>query len=363
MDLKVEIKNDVNQKEWDDMLLSNEASSSYQIYNFSRIYKEAYDSKPIFIYVKNASGKIVGQLLALIHNKRYWWDANVFTKTIGLTLNLHTSLNWFYGPVIHNSEHKELIINKFITAIEEVAKTNSVTIIQGGSAPLSDNSTDILFKNNGYDLTPWVTYHIDLTQDIQTLYRNLKKSTRYDIRKSETVGLQFEVVDKRETMNEFTRLKHEEKKRIGERLGSATQNFFTDLLWKYFYNEGYEKLFLARFDGEVVGGIYGRIFNNNMIQYGVSNTPRKELFVGPFLTWNVIKWAKEFGLESFDMGGANPNPKNEKEKQIKFYKSKWGGELKEYSRFSKILSKKKNILSSALRTPWRIPSKVVGKLK
>ena len=45
----------------------------------------------------------------------------------------------------------------------------------------------------------------------------------------------------------------------------------------------YEKLFLVRDNGKLVGGILGVIFNNNVIQHGVGISPSTKLWLGHLL--------------------------------------------------------------------------------
>jgi len=67
------------------------------------------------------------------------------------------------------------------------------------------------------------------------------------------------------------------------------------------------------------------------------------------LTWNSIKWAIENKTNLFDLGGANPAPKSEKEKGIDHYKSKWNGIEYNTFNFIKVIDKKRSKISGLLR--------------
>ena len=95
-----------------------------------------------------------------------------------------------------------------------------------------------------------------------------------------------------------------------------------------------------------------------MIQHAVANSSEKNLLGGTFLTWETIKWAIKNNQKYYDMGGINPSPELKKEKNIDFFKSKWGGEEAPYGIFTKILDKKKQLLSSVLKNPNRILKKI-----
>ena len=53
------------------------------------------------------------------------------------------------------------------------------------------------------------------------------------------------------------------------------------------------------------------------------------------------------------MGGFNPIPTSEKETNIDFYKSKWGGEKYDFGIYTKILDKTKFKILTGLKEPRR----------
>ena len=59
---------------------------------------------------------------------------------------------------------------------------------------------------------------------------------------------------------------------------------------------------------------------------------------------------------TYDMGGINPSPENDKEKSINFYKSKWGGKKVYYMKFTKVLDAGKWKISAVLKDPRKIRS-------
>jgi len=360
MNFKTEISTTADEKTWDKNLLQSKESSAYQSYNWSKIYQEGYDSKPIFISVEDNSGKIVGQLLAFIHNKYYWANATFVVRTIGYKANLGSVLMWWYGPIIHDFSNRSEIISQILLAVDKVVKKNNIMMIRGSSPPLA-NSHDDVFKKNGYGLKPWATYVIDLQQDPDNLYNLLNKKTRYDIRKSEKNALEFEVATDRSSLDEYEQLKYLAKKIEGERPGPKNRRFY-DAQWKYLQKNGYQKLFLVKHEGKPISGILTVTFNGNIIQHGVVNYSERDLLGGTFLTWNVIKWGIKMKYLTFDLGGVNPYHKSAKEKQIDFYKSKWEGKLTHYSTYTKILDKIRFNASIGIIYPGRALTKVIDAL-
>jgi len=351
MTLKTEISSEVNEKDWNNLLLKNSASTAYQTANWPKIYQHAYGSKPVYIRILSENGETLGQLASVIHTKLFWQDANIISSFIGKKFNLRSVFNWFYGPIIHNNEKQDEILATILNAITKISKKEKITMVRGISPPISCNFSNKEFKNFNYKVEPWSTYitHLDLNSD--ELYNSLNKKTRYDIRKSEQNQLEFKIVQNRDEMDDYYKIKLEGKSRYGVHV--KPNPLFYDAHWEFMYKRGYAKLFLAKYQDEVIGGIFGVIFNNYLIQHSAGNSEKTQLLGGSFLTWNVLKWAIENKIRFFDAGGANPSPTSSKESKIDFYKSKWGGNQYPYSLYTKIRSKTKTKISSLIKNPKR----------
>lgn len=357
MKIQIQISNTVDVKEWERHLSKSLAATTYQVPAWQEMFKEVYGSKPIFITASDSSGKILGQLAGIIHKKWFWRDANILSKAVGSQLGLGTIIHWFYGPIIHDKSNQNAIISEILSAVERVATENNVLMIRGISPPLEDGISNTSFQKQGYHLESGATFILDLHQKIDDLYNSLKKDVRYYIRKSENLDLKFEIANERKTFSEFKDLKLATLKKEGGRRIVDDPTFY-DKHWQLLFKGGYEQLLSARKGHEYLGGIQILIFNGNVIQHALTNSPKIEL-VGTFLTWNLIKWASSMKFGTFDFAGVNPKPKTEKEKGIYYYASKWGGKKREYTRYTKILNRNKYYLSSGLKNPSKILRKKI----
>jgi len=354
LNLQVEIESRVDEKEWNQKLTKSNASTTYQISHWGKVY-EFYNSKPFFVTVRNSTGEIVGQLLSIVHNEMLWDGPTSLARFVGTKLNLRNSLTWLYGPIIYDEDHIDEIISKILQALDQISVKNKVVIIKGSSHPFLSKFSNQLFKQAGYQIRSWATYITDLKQGEDFLYAGLDKKTRYDIRKSEENGLEFVVANDRSALDEFVELKVQEKLRGGKKTKADSPHFY-DSRWEHLHKNGYEKLFLTKYKGEPVAGILNVIFNGNVSQHGVSVSSARQPLGGPFLTWNTMKWCREMKYLTYDMGGINPSPENDKEKSINFYKSKWGGKKVYYMKFTKVLDAGKWKISAVLKDPRKIRS-------
>lgn len=356
MNLETVISNNVDEKWWNKTLTQNNASTVYQTTNWSKVYQDSYGSKPVFIYVKNSSGNIVGQLSALIHNKYFWDHSNYLARIFGEKFSLNTLLNWHYGPIIHEYENQHEIISAILSALDTIASENNVIMIRGSSPPLGIQLLDKQFKENNYELTQWGTYVTYLNQKPENYFKSLDKKIRYDIRKGEQNKLEFEIVEERTALTEFTKMGIESRERLGE--SRVLNSKRLDFDWKHLYENGLLKVFLARHKGNVISGIWNIIFNGNVIQHGVANSPDQSIRGGSFLTWNAIKWCMKNKNLTYDMGGVNPNPANEKEININFYKSKWAEKKFDYCIFTKLRNKTMWKLLKTIKNPKNALDKI-----
>jgi len=72
MNLKVQITKTIKENEWDNYLLQNNVSTTYQSANWPKIYSHSYDSISVYLQVTNAKGSLVAQLATVIDSKLFW---------------------------------------------------------------------------------------------------------------------------------------------------------------------------------------------------------------------------------------------------------------------------------------------------
>ena len=113
--------------------------------------------------------------------------------------------------------------------------------------------------------------------------------------------MSFEIVDNRETMNDWMEIKFSNRKNKDKIIKKLEK--FNDSTWEVLHKSGLEKMFLARRDNELISGIANKIFNNNVVQHSVINSSKTKLQGGSFLTWKTIKWSLENNFISYVPAG------------------------------------------------------------
>jgi len=354
MNFTTEISYEVDKNIWDNTLKLNPASTAFQIADFYRPHQLTHQSKPVFITISDPSGKIVGQLSGVIHLTDYWLEMNTISRMITSKFNLGSTLRWVHGPIIHDPDNTTEILSNILSALDKVAMNNDVNLIRGTSVPQMESLPVDIFKKNGYSIEPWITYITDLQRKIDNIFNSLHNKTRYDVRKGEKQGLEFEVVSKRESFDLYLDVKYHDKKKV-DKLKKLNKTFFENI-WNILFQNGFEKMFIVRSEGKPKSIILNFLFNRNVSQTGVANSPISN-YAGSFLTWNTIRWSAKNNYRTFDVGGANPFPTSKKEQGINQFKSKWASKKVDYFLCTKVFNKTKWRISKGLNQPSRLPKK------
>ena len=101
------------------------------------------------------------------------------------------------------------------------------------------------------------------------------------------------------------------------------------------------KILVAKYDGEIVGGLLN-IYKNKKILNWMGNVKTNIRGVSPndLLHWEVIKWATEHGLKYYELVGANTE-------RLCHYKSKYNPSLSICFSAKKYLSFSAKLVESA----------------
>ncbi len=202
------------------------------------------------------------------------------------------------------------------------------------------NKVDI----HGFDREEFTTLVIDLTQDLDVIWKNMSQSScRYAINRAKRDGVK---IKRNENYKEFYEINRSFRRRKGLPLGFE----------KIETMKKYGTLFVAEFNGEILGGqLYLEDENNIRWLLGASKrlevSKEKATLIGNanrLIIWQAINHAKEKGIKEFDMGGYGHTggDKSDQADTIDTFKLSFGGKLtthyiyqKDYSKIYKFAKK------------------------
>ncbi|MBI2848889.1 MAG: peptidoglycan bridge formation glycyltransferase FemA/FemB family protein [Chloroflexi bacterium] len=144
------------------------------------------------------------------------------------------------------------------------------------------------------------TMIVDLRPPVENLYKSLHSSTRRNIRLAQKKG----VCIKDGSEADFA-LFYDVYEETSRRDGFIIRSFdYYQFLWWLFWRHGMAKVFLAEYENEVLAGcIIMHLGRKAWYMFGSSRGSHRELNPNHLLQWEIIRWAKEAGIEVYDMWG------------------------------------------------------------
>lgn len=162
------------------------------------------------------------------------------------------------------------------------------------------------------------TLFLDLTQDEETLWKNLEARCRKAVRKAEKNEVLVDFDNGEKYLEEwhviYSNLAHERK-----------FSTYSSALLLGLMNKGWGKLFIAKHREKLLGGVFF-LFRGYCIGLAAgfgSGPAYRKYSPGNLLFWQAIKYAKMQGLPFFDFMGANDDPNHGPTQ----FKRSFGGEF------------------------------------
>ncbi len=176
----------------------------------------------------------------------------------------------------------------------------------------------------GFSKQAFTTSTIDLTQDLDTIWRNMSKSScRSAIKRAEREGIDILVNQEYETFFDIN-------KNFRETKDLPAYDVDVDFM------KTYGTLFVSTLEGEVLGGQFYLNDDNHMRWLlGASKrlkvTDNMQSLIGAanrLKIWEAIQYAKNAGISKFDMGGYYTGKKADPQKEgINTFKKSFGGNI------------------------------------
>ena len=171
------------------------------------------------------------------------------------------------------------------------------------------------------------TIFVDLTQPEEDLLKNMRRQTRYEVRRSEKLNFKVKKSNTPEILREFHQIQAETAKRQGfipprrKDLNAYAKAFGSDL-----------QIYRATLDGKPVA--YGLVLTDTLEgdYFEAASTELNYKFPGAYaLQWHVMKDLKKQGKLRYNLWGIAPaGQKNHKFAGVTTFKTGFGGEKFDY---------------------------------
>jgi len=159
-----------------------------------------------------------------------------------------------------------------------------------------------LSENGWFPVGPQrASLRVDLCRDLEGIRNTFRKSTRYEIRRAEAVGVELSEASSSHSCEKFLSLyramaRHKE-------FAADPESDMRRVVVSLFENPARGVLLVASYEGEALGGVVVvRVGSRCWYVWGASRA-KGAVNVGHVLQWHAIRWAKRQGCTEYDLGG------------------------------------------------------------
>lgn len=224
-------------------------------------------------------------------------------------------------------------IKDIFAKVREIAKKEKCVFVRVRPQLLNNGENSKILAELGLKKAPMHlaaehTVMIDLTKSEDDLLANMRRQTRYEVRRAAKQGIIVEKSNSEEIFKEFRKVQAETAKRQG----FIPPNLKTLLAEKEAFGENIAIYVAKTAEGEAIA--YGMIIKNSKEgdYYEAASTPLNRKLPGAYaLLWQVMKDLKTEGYERFNLWGIAPaGQPNHRYAGVTTFKTGFGGEVAEY---------------------------------
>jgi len=304
---------------WNNLILKSKFATFHQTVEYAKYRKKWFGWIPKFLKFYDSKGELLALCLVFeysritqyIKNKKLGKVSSLLGKKFSKTKLI---IRWEYGPVIIKNEKKELVYEELFKYLKKHDKK-----FYGFFHPLNQSSNFNEFSG-GKD---YGTFIIDLSQDLEKLWTNLRTDAKRKVSKAKTHELNFQQIKNKSDFKTYYSLYLETRKKSG-----VEEREFGDMFDLWNIKVVGQKGFIVFKNDIPLSGVLLATFGNYMIEYGPAkaiNDSKLKVNASEFLKWKTFEWGKKNNLGYYDLAGVYPNSESKKEQGIYEFKKKWGG--------------------------------------
>lgn len=327
----MDIKIIENKKEWEDFVLTHSEANFLQSWHWGEFHKAL--GKKIHRIGFFAGDSLIGIMLGVVEDAK---------RGRYLTVPAGPIINW----------HDKKSVDAFFEITKRIAKEDKCVFVRVRPQLISDDFSRKLFKRSGFISAPThlhaeLTSQLDLVKTEEELMVNMRKATRYEIRKGIAQGISIEKSVDPKQIKKFYDLQVETSKR--QKFVPFSYKFLYEQ-FRVFAQEGSAVLYSAKFKNKLLAQAFIIFYGTEAVyHYGAStNVGRK--YPGAYLIqWEAIKEAKKRGMKRYNFWGVSPeDQKNHRFYGISIFKRGFGGVDLEYLHAQDLVISRKGYLINSI---------------
>ncbi|MGB3632643.1 MAG: peptidoglycan bridge formation glycyltransferase FemA/FemB family protein [Rubrobacteraceae bacterium] len=231
----------------------------------------------------------------------------------------------------------DAVVRAFFDGVVEVAErwgAHTVKIEPEVSSDREDVKEHLRafgFEKFRWDLNFKTTLVVDLSPSEDEILANMRKSTRYSVRRAAREGVTVVEDNSPEAIDQFWRMIEVviERNKFWHR-----PKDYVISSWQTLFDSGKANLFFAEHEGDRLAALLAVTFGHKYWYLsGASTDEKKNLNASHLLQWKIMKWAKERGATYYDMVNIpHPDELTEDHPMYGIYKFKagFGGEVADF---------------------------------
>lgn len=279
-------------------------------------------------------GEFQGHLGRKIHRTGFYKN----DELIGVMLSIEeTARRGKYlivpgGPII-NWKNKGLVDIAF-SEMKQIAQKSNLSFVRIRPQLVEDVFSKNIFKKQGTRLSPMhltadLTFQLHVTKPEDELMTNMRKATRYEIRKAEKLNIKVESSKDEKQIKKFYDLQLNTAKR--QKFVPFSYKFFSEQ-FKIFFENDLALIFTATFENKILAQAFIIFYNKEAVyHYGVSTEDGRKYPGAYLLQWEAIKEAKKRGVMKYNFWGVAPiESKSHRFSGVSMFKRGFGGEDIQY---------------------------------
>jgi len=286
------------QKVWEDFLAIHEEANFLQAWEWGEFHKNL--GSTIHRAGLYRGGVLVGVMLSVVEDARR-----------GRYLTVPA------GPIIDWQDDN--VVAGFIEEVKRQAAADKCVFVRVRPQLESNDFSKNLFKKLGFVNAPIhlhaeLTSQLDLSPSEDQLLANMRKATRYEVKKGITQGIKITTTDNPDAIKKFYDIQ----------LQTSERQKFVPFSYKFLYEQfkvfagaGKALLYSAELDGKLLAQGFIIFYNQEAAYHYGAGTEEGRKYPGAYLIqWEAIKEAKRRGLKRYNFWGVT----REDQKQHRFYK-------------------------------------------
>lgn len=300
-----------NQAEWSNFLKKHQEANFLQSWQWGEFHKKlGHVISRIGFYENN---KLAGVMLSIVERAK---------RGTYLTVPAGPIIDW----------ENQALISIFKKTVRQLAKENNCAFVRVRPQLESNDFSKKLFNKLGFRKSPMhlhaeLTNQLDITKSEEELLANMRKATRYEIKKAIKLVVKIKTSTNPEDIENFYDLQLETAQRHGFIPFSLK---FLKMQFEVFAKSGNAILYSAYFEKKLLAQAFIIFYENEAVyHYGASTQDGREYPGAYLIQWEAILEAKKRGITRYNFWGVANAPKH-RFANLSMFKRGFGGIDYEY---------------------------------